>query len=578
MLLACGEVRRRFRIWPLLACLAACPAAAQNATLAGEVTSPYPTLTNLSVEWQIAGDDNRNGSVEVRYRAAGENQWRPALPLRRVAAGTNTDARPPRSWGNKHSGSIFDLRPATEYEIRLNLVDADGGSAERRIRARTRPVPQAAPHARIRRVTPDTLAPAAASAQPGDVLLLAAGHYGNLMATRDGLPGKPVVFRSAAAAAASFDSVSLRGRRYVHLEGIRVNGPVDLLGGEELVVRRCRIHADYGIVAKDPPGAKNCYIADNHITGNMPWDSLHMGHLAADGKAANLGEGIEITGPGNVICHNRLRGFRDAISFMEDRHAGEQVSIDVYNNDIQLALDDGIEADFAMGNCRILRNRLTNCFVGLSSQPGLGGPTYFIRNVMYNLITMPFKLGRHSIGDVLFHNTAIKVGNGLAAGGGAWTDALFRNNLCIGGKGGGVFGWNYSTGPGLAISLPGPRGDADYDGAGAIGMPFQGLINAAAFDGPAQLRSLTTEKHGVQVDMSVFQQPVEFPDPPIPERPAPDLRLKAGCAAVDKGVILRNLNDGYAGAAPDLGAYELGSALPIYGPRPQGVDEAHPRR
>src|SRR5690349_19027212 len=100
---------------------------------------------------------------------------------------------------------------------------------------------------------------------------------------------------------------------------------------------------------------------------------------------------------------------------MEDRDAGEQVSIDIYNNDIQLALDDGIEADFAMGNCRILRNRMTNCFVGVSSQPGLGGPTYFIRNVMYNLISVPFKMGRGSIGDVYLHNTSVKVGNGLAS-------------------------------------------------------------------------------------------------------------------------------------------------------------------
>jgi hypothetical protein len=273
-----------------------------------------------------------------------------------------------------------------------------------------------------------------------------------------------------------------------------------------------------------------------------------------------------------------VRGFRDAISFMEDRHAGEQVSIDVYNNDIQLALDDGIEADFAMGNCRVMRNRLTNCFVGVSSQPGLGGPTYFIRNVMYNLITMPFKLGRNSVGDVLFHNTAIKVGNGFAAGGGAWTDALFRNNLCIGGKGGGVFGWNYATGPGLAISLPGPRGDADYDGAGAIGMPFQGRINEVTFDGLLQMRVLTTEKHGVQVDMGVFLQHVDFPDPPIPERATPDLLLRPGSAAVDKGVVLDNLNDRYAGAAPDLGAYELGSALPLYGPRPEGLDETRTHR
>jgi hypothetical protein len=72
--------------------------------------------------------------------------------------------------------------------------------------------------------------------------------------------------------------------------------------------------------------------------------------------------------------------------------------------------------------------------------------------------------------------------------------------------------------------------------------------------------------------MAVFDG-VEFPNPPVPERGAPDLRLKPRSAAVDAGVRLPGVNDGYQGAAPDLGAYELGQDLPHYGPRPAGVDE-----
>jgi hypothetical protein len=36
---------------------------------------------------------------------------------------------------------------------------------------------------------------------------------------------------------------------------------------------------------------------------------------------------------------------------------------------------------------------------------------------------------------------------------------------------------------------------------------------------------------------------------------------------VDAGFRLPNVNDGFAGRAPDLGAYEVGQAAPIYGPR-----------
>jgi hypothetical protein len=87
------------------------------------------------------------------------------------------------------------------------------------------------------------------------------------------------------------------------------------------------------------------------------------------------------------------------------------------------------------------------------------------------------------------------------------------------------------------------------------------------------MRRLTQEKHAVQVDMDVCRDKVEFPDPAVPERPVPDLRIRAGSAAVDAGVALLNINDQYRGKAPDLGAYEEGQALPIYGPRPAGVDE-----
>ena len=47
-----------------------------------------------------------------------------------------------------------------------------------------------------------------------------------------------------------------------------------------------------------------------------------------------------------------------------------------------------------------------------------------------------------------------------------------------------------------------------------------------------------------------------------------DFRLKPGSAAIDRGVILPNITDGFAGSAPDLGALEFGQPLPHYGPRP----------
>jgi hypothetical protein len=47
-----------------------------------------------------------------------------------------------------------------------------------------------------------------------------------------------------------------------------------------------------------------------------------------------------------------------------------------------------------------------------------------------------------------------------------------------------------------------------------------------------------------------------------------DFRIKPGSAAIDRGVVLPNVSDRFAGNAPDLGALELGDAPPHYGPRP----------
>jgi hypothetical protein len=46
-----------------------------------------------------------------------------------------------------------------------------------------------------------------------------------------------------------------------------------------------------------------------------------------------------------------------------------------------------------------------------------------------------------------------------------------------------------------------------------------------------------------------------------------DFGLKPGSAAVDRGVVLPNVTDGFTGQAPDLGALELGRPAPVYGPR-----------
>lgn len=79
----------------LLAILGMAPAWAQTATTSGKLVVDAPTLSAIGVEWKIAGDDNRNATVEVSYRRKGEQAWRKALPLLRIHHEVINSAEPP---------------------------------------------------------------------------------------------------------------------------------------------------------------------------------------------------------------------------------------------------------------------------------------------------------------------------------------------------------------------------------------------------------------------------------------------------------------------------------------------------
>jgi hypothetical protein len=537
------------------------PGSLPNGTIPGQLTLPHPTLTNVSVLWLIQGDANNNGEVRVRFRKKGESLWRLAMPLRRVPAGSTESF----SWPNRHAGSIFDLQPATTYEVELWLKDPDGGCHTETQTVTTRAVPAPMAGAPVKPATPSTFSSIADNAQPGDIIELAAGTYGGFSFEKDGLPGKPIVIRSTAGAKFS-DSISIRDRKHVHLVGLTVtSGRIRFDDSDSIAIMKCKVQASSsaagdGIITWSR--AQDAYIADNEVTGVSTWAESSVG---ASGD--NLGEGILVNGPGHVIEHNRVTGFRDNISFVEDSSV-DQYSIDVLDNDIVQATDDGVEADFCQHNCRIMRNRFTNVFVAMSSQPGLGGPCYFIRNVVYNVVYIAaFKLYRGSVGDVALHNTIVKNGDALAVTSGVpHSRQYFRNNIFIGGPGDTYNGWDSGTGKVMNLTYA-VDASFDYDGLGSTTGSFSGKYMSTSFASVAEMQSKTTEKHGLQVSLGVFAAAVAYPAAPFPALGVPDLRLKAGSAAVDVGEVLPNINDGFGGKAPDLGAYELGAALPAYGPR-----------
>ena len=98
----------------------------------------------------------------------------------------------------------------------------------------------------------------------------------------------------------------------------------------------------------------------------------------------------------------------------------------------------------------------------------------------------------------------------------------------------------------------------------------------------SQVSSL--EKHGITIDYDVFenlQKPIQAPigtalgNMPGPVYHAVDLNfnLNPKGKAVDAGVVIPNVNDGFNGKAPDLGALEVGSPPVIYGARGLNQDQ-----
>lgn len=549
----------------------------ENAARAGRLIEERPTLQCLGVRWYIAGDANHNARVEVRYRAAGEQEWRRAQDLFRTQGNWKAD-KAPAPGETLYAGSVFDLKEGAAYELKLNLIDPDGGAVEKTLSMRTRPEPRFEKPLRTLHVVPGTgggegsaanpfqgLEAAQKTARPGDLFLIHKGVYPATWEMRkSGTEGAPIIWRGAGDGEAAIDGgaaipargLSASGLHDVWLEGLSVRNVhygIVAHDAARLVVRRCRIErVDYGFTATRYTKEKPCldlYIADNELRGPSFWPRS---------KGIEDARGVQVTGLGHVVCYNHVRGFADAIDTFD---SAECSAIDIYGNEVETLTDDGFECDYGQHNVRCFRNRLTNVFQGISTQPVFGGPIYIFRNVILNVGMETFKMHNDPSGALYFHNTSVKTGMPLILSTGASVENFVtRNNIFIGGKA----AYAYETSAKM-------RGcDFDYDGFGGEWEMFL-KWNRQRYRTMAEARDKApVYRHAVRLDpVKIFAKGDARPDKLETElkREANDLRLAPGGAAVDAGAVLDNINDGFKGQAPDLGAYELGEDLPHYGPR-----------
>ena len=571
---------------------------------AGDVVAPgepvveEPTFLCLGFEWPASGDDNRNASVTVSYRRQGGAEWRQALDLLRV----NTERMPRDTVGSDalFAGSIFDLEPGSTWEIALRMSDPDGGGAERILTVQTRALPALPPGMRVRYVVPGDgggagtsrdpfrgLAAANAAAQPGDDFQLGPGVYeGPFKAAASGTAAKPIRWTGPSDGAALIDgaggelAVDATGLSHVWFEHLTIRNAEWGIAAHEsshVIVRRCRVRdVSCGYAATRSPVVGNV-VSDCIFEGRVPWTigprhvtPYTMGKppeagLVIDGRHYDITDmcGIDVAGEGTIVAHNLIRNFGDAIHGSGDR---PKVSVDIYGNEIIDCPVDGIEADYGLHNIRIFDNRMTNVFQGISAQPVLGGPAYFIRNVMYNVDIEPYKLHNSPSGVIILNNTSVRSGDPgpmvVWTGGRTSIDNVTAfNNLFVGGT------------DKFAIEITAPARNCRFDYNGYAGGPWKRFARLNGIHETLEdFRKSGYETHGVAMrPEGLFATGVMPPENAAERFPLSvnDLRPAKYSAAVDAGVHLANVTDGFAGKAPDLGAYEFGRPLPHYGPRPR---------
>ena len=532
-----------------------------GAITVGQIVVDPPTIETIGVSLPItSGDTNYNATVTVQYRRAGDSAWRNGLPLLRVRPENLSWEDPtPFPVGEQFAGSIFDLDPDTDYEVQLNVQDPDGGSTTRTATIHTRPVPLANPAtARAVAVTNMTqLNTAIANAAAGDVITLANGTYsGSITVAHSGTATNPIFIRGQSrdgvilnAAGATY-GVTVTGA-YVTVENLTIKSSswgMRLDSSQNVVVRRLKItDVSYGIDARS--GSKrDYYICDNVLEGKQAvWP-------VTDSSVWDF-EGIVIVGQGHVVCYNTLSGFGDALGLHHDTSIPNR-AIDFYGNDVLWTGDNCVELDFSERNVRAFRNRFSNGGNhSMSFQPIWGGPAYAIRNVIYNAFVGPFKLNNEPSGVYLLQNTAVHPGYAFEQLGYTATNLVIENNLMIGTTGAAHFTTDITL---TTIDYNGWTPDGQFQfGSTGIWTSFADLQANSPY-----------EHHGHLLNGLPFATPLTIPASYTTQVAPLDPSLRAGSNAVDAGIVLPNINDGWNGSAPDLGALELGSAPPTYGVRP----------
>ena len=520
-------------------------------TLPSSNAKAINTFESIGLYWTPPANPGAAGCT-VRYRKKSESSWKEAMPMW-------YDAR-----NNECRGSIVHVAPGTDYAVEMGL-------------------PGQAPSVGVNTKTWSDSFPIAKTIQ-------VASGTSQLNITEGGSPSGYVLYTGPA---------TLDGQNSA-LHNISVSAPYVIIRG--LTLKGAKSHA-----IRLNPGAHDIVIEDNDISGwGLPDPN---GYTTAEGwKVGKDGESavkanctstwqLERTiiqrnkihhprygsnswseghprGPNGAHYHecggNHVFRYNEIFSetgryFMDGFGGAENFGTkgmpnadsDVYGNIILHAWDDGIEAEGANRNVRVWGNYMDNTMTAVASTSVSVGPIYIFRNVWnrartYSNRTLDndqrnymFKSGDNTTYGkgrrYILHNTmlqATQAGTTYPLGGGSGiagptsssplSNTVSRNNVFHIWKN----WWSAFDTKG------GTDNDLDYDVSNSS-------LTANTYAG--------AETHGIT------GTPVYAAGHGWQNEAGGNYQLAPSSPGYDKGARLPNFNDGFGGAAPDMGAHEAGT-------------------
>ncbi len=453
-----------------------------------------------------------------------------------------------------------------------------------------------------------------------------------------GTPEKPIVIKAAGDGEVIFDGggnfnlFNVKGANYNYFEGLTFrNTQIAIWAGTQfqsgavgLTVKRCRFENINLGVFTNFAGSSNFYIADNSFIGRdypdrlegwvgEPWKTLAAANGAKFPPTLDSYTAVRVYGSGHVIAYNYVANFHDGIDVetygnpdgntpdptaatgpyyppRKDWHL-RPVAIDYYNNYMTNFHDNAFEIDGSMHNVRVMRNMMLNSASHpMCNQPAIGGPIYWIRNIIYHAPGGSTRTSNGAPGMIFLNNTILSETNIRTTSNSHWMNnlmlgenvqpAIFAVNTYTNYTSSDYNGFRVNPGAAESFEWSSPPFGVAQDfrdllaATDGVQTPPDKYLVTRRYVTLAQYSAEThQDSHSVLLDYDVFEH-VPMLDAKnmktvqkLYDAKDLDFRLRPGSAAVDKGAMIPNVTDGYSGKAPDLGALELGQPIPHYGPR-----------